>query len=222
MQGLVTTLRRTTDALNELQHSLADWIAGKVAKGKKPTPASVTKRVEKILAKEPYLHEIVKVQSGSEKGFPSLRYTIDQEKMKEITDSRFGKTLLCTDNHDWSTAQIVAAYRRLGGFENDFRQMKDPYFVSWTPMFHWTDQKIRVHAFYCVLALCLVSLLKKWLHQKGLDMSIPSIIETLSEIEEVAHIYPETAHTRAHLTLTEMSKAQEQLFTSLGLESFRL
>ncbi len=31
--------------------------------------------------------------------------------------------------------------------------LKDPKVVSFSPMFHWTDHKIRVHAFYCVLAL---------------------------------------------------------------------
>jgi hypothetical protein len=27
--------------------------------------------------------------------------------------------------------------------------MKNPHFLGWSPMFHWTDSKIRVHAFYC-------------------------------------------------------------------------
>ncbi|NPV52465.1 MAG: IS1634 family transposase [Firmicutes bacterium] len=222
MQGLITTLRRITDALNELQHSLNEWISGKVVKGKKPTTASVSKRVEGMLRGEPYIRDIVKVQIELENGFPSIRYTIDQNVMDEVMNLRFGKTLLCTDNENWTTEQIVAAYRHLGGFENDFKQMKDPYFVSWAPMFHWTDQKIRVHAFYCVLALCLVSLLKKWLSEKGIEMSIASIIETLSEIEEVAHIYPEIAHTRAHITLTEMSDIQKKLFDELGLKGLAM
>ena len=31
--------------------------------------------------------------------------------------------------------------------------MKDPRVVSFSPMFHWTEHNIRVHAFTCVLAL---------------------------------------------------------------------
>jgi hypothetical protein len=38
--------------------------------------------------------------------------------------------------------------------------MKDPSWVSWDPLLHWTDQKIRVHAFYCFTALLISSLLK--------------------------------------------------------------
>src|SRR5712691_10637642 len=37
--------------------------------------------------------------------------------------------------------------------------MKDPYFISFSPPHRWTDHMLRVHAFYCVLALTLVSLL---------------------------------------------------------------
>ncbi|MDI6777034.1 MAG: hypothetical protein QMD03_07325, partial [Syntrophales bacterium] len=43
--------------------------------------------------------------------------------------------------------------------EEAFRRMKDRRFCSWFPMNHWTDQKIKVHAFYCVLALLFGSLL---------------------------------------------------------------
>ena len=60
---------------------------------------------------------------------------------------------------DWSIAEIVAAYRSQWHVEADFRQMKDRQVVSFSPMFHWTDQKIRVHAFYCVLALAVARLM---------------------------------------------------------------
>ena len=37
--------------------------------------------------------------------------------------------------------------------------MKDPDIVSFSPMFHLTDQKIRVHSFYCVIALMIARLM---------------------------------------------------------------
>ena len=48
---------------------------------------------------------------------------------------------------------MVAGYRSQSEVESSFRQMKDPQVVSFGPMHHWTDSKIRVHVFYCVLAL---------------------------------------------------------------------
>ncbi len=35
----------------------------------------------------------------------------------------------------------------------NFRQMKDPTVVSFSPMFHFTEQEIPIHLLYCVLAL---------------------------------------------------------------------
>ena len=40
---------------------------------------------------------------------------------------------------------MVAGYRSQWNVEADFRQMKDRKVVSFSPMFHWTDHKIRVH-----------------------------------------------------------------------------
>ena len=54
---------------------------------------------------------------------------------------------------------VVADYRSQSEVETDFRQTKDPLVVSFSPMFHWTDQKIRVHVAYCVLALTVARLM---------------------------------------------------------------
>ena len=48
---------------------------------------------------------------------------------------------------------ILAAYRGQSEIEACFRLMNDWDYMHFRPVFHWTDQKIRVHAFYCMLAL---------------------------------------------------------------------
>jgi transposase len=47
----------------------------------------------------------------------------------------------------------VAACRSQSEVESGFRNSKIPHVVSFSPMHHWTDSKIRVHVFYFVLAL---------------------------------------------------------------------
>ena len=66
---------------------------------------------------------------------PAARATLEAEL--------FGKRILFTDKNTTlaSTAQIVADYRSQEVVEADFRQMKDPTVVSFSPMFHHTDQK---------------------------------------------------------------------------------
>ena len=66
------------------------------------------------------------------------------------------------------TAEIVADYRSQEAVEADFRQMKDPKVVSFSPMFHFTEQKIRVHVFYCVLALTVARLMVREADRAGI------------------------------------------------------
>ena len=68
--------------------------------------------------------------------------------------------------------------------------MKDPHYLTFRPMFHWTDQKLRVHAFCCVLALIIASLLRRRLAKAGVEVSVAKMFERLSAIEEVTMLYP--------------------------------
>src|SRR2546429_7109470 len=65
----------------------------------------------------------------------------------------FGKTILFTDQSAWSSEDIVLGYRGQYKLEDGFRTMKDSEACCWWPMHHRTDQKIRVHGFFCVMAL---------------------------------------------------------------------
>jgi hypothetical protein len=111
---------------------------------------------------------------------------------------QFGKTILFTGNSDWPDEQIVLAYRSQYHIENAFKQMKNPHFLGMrfqllrksSPMYHWTDSKIQVHAFYCVLALLLTSLLQCELARKGEPISINRRLEELGGIRETLIVYP--------------------------------
>src|SRR5207248_11668003 len=90
----------------------------------------------------------------------------------------------------WSNEQIILAYRSQSQVESAFADMKDHHFLSWEPMFHWTDSKIRVHAFYCVLALILGSLLQRRAAQNGLSLSLQALFKALNGIQEVTNVFP--------------------------------
>jgi len=86
-------------------------------------------------------------------------------------------------------ATIVAEYRSQEVVEADFRQMKDPNVVSFSPMFHFTEQKIRVHIFYCVLALMVAKLMVREADRAGMHMSVRALLSSLSGIEETVLLY---------------------------------
>ena len=114
-----------------------------------------------------------------------------------------------TDHDDWSIAEVVAGYRSQSNVEADFRQMKDPNVVSFSPMFHWTDHKIRVHVFYCVLALMTARLMVREAAKAGMPMSVRELLSTLGGIEETVLLYQgERGRPRARRMLTEMDPTQ--------------
>ncbi len=56
-------------------------------------------------------------------------------------------------------------------------------------MHHWTDSKIRVHVFYCVLALAVAHLMRREAHNAGLHMSVRELLSTLAGIGETVLLY---------------------------------
>ena len=77
-----------------------------------------------------------------------------------LEEELFGKHVLITDHDDWPAAEVIAGYRSESEAEFGFRQLEDPHVVFFSPMFHWTEHNIRVHAFTCVLALQLAHLMR--------------------------------------------------------------
>ena len=124
---------------------------------------------------------------------------------------------------DWSTAEIVTGYRSQHHVEAAFRQMKDRDYVSVMPIRHWTDQKIRVHAFACVLALTLASLLRREVGKKGISLTVDALLDQLAGIQ-VVNLYPAAGgkggRPRARRVLTRMTRLQEQLHRHLDLGRF--
>lgn len=170
-----------------------------------------------------YIKDIIKWKNKKNQKKFSFQWWIDKKKLARIKRERLGKKILFSDNEDWSTEAIIAAYHGQYKIERAFRQMKNPYFVSWHPRFHWTDQKIMVHAFYCVTALLLVSLLTKKVNEKGIKMSCEKILTTLNRIKEVEIIYPEgKAGVSSEYVLTELSEEENKLHTLLDLEKYSI
>ncbi|MBI4248914.1 MAG: IS1634 family transposase [Elusimicrobia bacterium] len=214
-------LQKRLDQLKEAQRMLA----------KKPSARRSAFRrtdgregaVRKLLAKitqARYLSQVLKVDfRKTGPGEFHLSHHVDQKALRRLTQQIFGKTILYTDRHDWDTDAIVQAYRGLRWIELAFKQMKDPHFVSWSPRLHWTDSKIRVHAFYCVLALTLANLLKRELASKGHRLELDTTIEQLSQIRETLLLPAPTKGSG--LILSRLSPLQKKLYGDLNLQELR-
>src|SRR5207248_10014506 len=114
------------------------------------------------------------------------------------------------------SSDLILAYRSQHHVEAAFRTMKDPHFVGWEPLYHWTDQKIRVHAFYCVLALTLAGLLHREAHRAGLELSLGALCRSEEHTSELQSPYPSTSkkkagRLRASTTYTELAPTTSRL-----------
>lgn len=149
-----------------------------------------------------------------------LTVTTDSAAIEALAAEVFGKRILFTDRDDWSIADVVAGYRSQSHVEADFRQMKDPHVVSFSPMHHWTDQKIRVHVFYSVLALTAARLLRRQADQAGFPMSVRELLANLAGIQETVLLYQGAqGRPRARRMLTDMNPTQRRLHDLFDLDT---
>src|SRR5512133_628054 len=150
-----------------------------------------------------------------------LSWQVDAQARQALEAEIFGKRILFTDRDDWTVAEVIAAYRSQADAEAGFRQLKDRHLVSFSPMFHWTEQKIRVHAFYCVLALAIAHLMRRHAAQAGIDLSVRELLHTLSGIQETVMIYPSTGgRPKARRMLTDRDPTQQHLCDLFGLATY--
>jgi hypothetical protein len=153
----------------------------------------------------------------------ALAWSFDEEAYAELKDRELGKRIIFTDRTEWSTSQIVVAYRSQWEAEAAFRQIKNSEHASFRPIHHWTDHKIRVHALYSVAALMMVNLAWREAERAGLDLSPHEVLETLAAIREVTLIHPPATGKggtpRVLKNLTRLDQTQQQLFELFGLEA---
>jgi hypothetical protein len=89
-------------------------------------------------------------------------------------------------------------------------------------MHHWTDQKIRVHVFYTVLALTIAHLMRRTAEHAGLHLSVRELISELSDIGETVLLYHDggKGRPRAQRLLTDMTDTQRRLYDLLDLDRY--
>ncbi len=215
-RGFTQTLAKAIRQLGEVQARLARGRTRKLRE-------NVEREIEAILSPRWVARVMTTTLTGTEPEDLRLSFGVDEDARALLEEEIFGKRILFTDKsiEQASMATIVADYRSQEVVEGDFRQMKDPRVVSFSPMFHFTDQKIRVHIFYCVLALMVAKLMTRQADRAGMHMSVRELLAQLSGIEETLLLYQgERGRPRARRMLTEMNATQRGLYDLFGLEDY--
>jgi len=212
----IATRRRK---LGEVRDRLERRRSGEVRGGSAPTLEGTRNAVNSIL-KGRHMKDLFEVKLMLQDTLPVLEYELREEAWDDLQRTLLGKTILFTDNHDWTDGEIVHAYRAQHHIEDAFRDMKDPDHIAMRPQFHWTDQKVQVHVFTCVLALMLLSLQRRELAAKGFTLSNRRMLQLLGSIREVVTVFPPAegdSDPQLRTTLSAMSAEQRTLFDALDL-----
>jgi len=204
---LSRTIRKTKKKLQELRQEL------RAADGRTTVP-SVERKVNEILA-ESHITPVFAVKVSFHYGKFQMSIRTNPLVLKEYR-ARFGKNIIFTDHVDWGTEEIVRAYRDRYKIETAFRWTKDPAFIRWQPMYHWTDSKIRVHGLTCVMALLYLSLLHLKLKSAGLNLSLDRAMEVLRGIRLAFCFYPRSAQPVRKVC--RLGSAERELLTALNLK----
>lgn len=186
--GVRQHLAKAERLLKELQQKL-ERRQQPGARGRKPTRQGIEKDVREALTAQ-HLRRLIKVSIAEEQGRFQLDYEIDDEAFEHLKDHLFGRRIWVTDHEDWSAEEILRAAHQQNDVEACFRDLHGNEPVAWSPAYHWTDQKLAVHAFYMVLGLLLVRLLRLRAARTGDDRGTRALIEDLSEVDECLLVYP--------------------------------
>ncbi len=118
----------------------------------------------------------------NQRGSPRLKFEPIEKEMEKA--SRLdGKFILETSNPDLSPVEIAHVYHDRDTVEKFFQTLKD--IVEVRPMYVYTEQHVKAHVFICILAVLLLSLIKKILKESGKELSSIKALEILDGIKRI-------------------------------------
>ena len=156
-----------------------------------------------------------------------LDFWIDEEEFNQLKEHRLGRRLLITNRHEWSTEEIISVYWGQSKVEYVFKNLKNPFHMAVRPQYHWTDHKIKVHGFICVLAFLLFMIAYKRAKEKvNFRGSAHNLIENLSAIRLAALIESPSEKTKGRYKtiyrLEDMEEDLSNLAEKMGLREKEL
>ena len=211
-RGLMQHLKQRLTALEQWKQQLAKPRSGP------RTLAAAQRQIDALLAAQ-YLKQVLKIDYDPKRqGADRLHYWIDEAARAQLENEVFGKRILITDRSDWSDEQILLAYRGQSEVEAAFRQLKDDEHMAVRPQYHWTDQKIQVHTFCCLLALLLGRVIERQARQLHYHQGLSGLLDVLGTIRLAMVLRPagkKGGRPRCEWLLEEAEAEARRLFEHL-------
>jgi len=216
LHSISTTLAKVTQNLRRLAVELTKPQARFSEQG-------IRNKISRWLT-DPFVREVIQYQLEQRQNQWQLNFKLDDSALQQLWTHRLGRTVLLTNRMDWTAEQVVAGYSGQQQIEQVFRGLKDGEWLGWGPMYHWTDSKIRIHAFYCMLGISLLQHVHRQAQPVWAGLSMEQLLEELRQIQQFVLLYPPQGDKGPNRTASVVSKqtlAQQALADALGLEQLR-
>ena len=180
----------------------------------------VERRVQRALGRN-YVPDLVTYELRARGNAWDLRFDVDMVQFQRLIGERFGRTVLVTNRDSWSAAEVVEAYGRQQHVERVFRGLKGGGWLGWSPAYHWTDSKLQVHGFYCMLGVSLLQYLHRRAQAVWPGLTLEGMRTELQQVQQIDLLYAgegEGTPPRLATVASSQSLAQTGLVAALGLE----
>lgn len=212
IRGLTTNLHKALAELAEWKRQLANSRRGPRSQD------GAQKKIDQILARQHLKQVVFASYDPSRHGADRLDFWVDADRLQHLVHEVYGRRILITDRHHWSTEDIISAYHHQSDVERVFRQLKDDLHLAVRPQFHWTDHKIHVHVFTCILGLLLARLVQFQAARAGWTGSLNALFDHLARIRLALLLEkpgPKGGRPRVHWQLEETDPQLIKLFRHL-------
>lgn len=215
IRGIYQNLDKKEKSLKELQEALIN------PEGKKRDREELEEKIKTIVSGQ-YIKDVIiwkLLETGDGKYF--LDYQINKEQLHCVED-KLGFRIIMTNRHEWTSQDIIAAYYGQSKIEHAFKNMKNPYHLALKPQYHWTNQKIKVHYFICVIGYLLSTIIWREARLKaGYKGSLDNLLDILNNIRlgAILEESKKTGKPKATYKLEEMTKDEKRIIKALGVEN---
>src|SRR5881296_839310 len=214
LHSVTTSLAKVLQSLRRLSMDLAK-------PGSRLKETQIRNKIQRWLSSSQFLEDLISWKLHSENERWHLQFDFNHAAFQKLLTHRLGRTVLLTNRMDWTAEQVVNAYSGQQQIEQVFRGLKDGDWLGWGPMYHWTDSKIRVHAFYCMLGISLLKYIHRQSQAAWPGLSMEQMLEELRQIQQFLLLYPPQGDKGPPRTATVLSKQtlpQQLLVHTLGLD----
>jgi len=225
-KGQIKGLEQDIKKISAKLHKWKENIQQPTKKGKKRSQEDLEKKIKLLTTGIPENLICWRLEHLQEDAF-DLDFWVDKKEFDLLKDHKFGRRILITNQHGWSTKEIILAYWGQSKIENVFKRIKNPFHLALRPQYHWTDQKIEVHGFICLLAFLLVMVASKRAREKvGFTGTPDALLEKLSAIRLATFIESHLQKTKGIYKtvyrLENMDPDIKVLAEGMGLSELKL